>query len=516
MEGVLVSAKKKGSTITVTVVSDQEGRYRFPRARLAPGTYSIRIRATGYDLVGSPQPTVADSKVATLDLELAKAKNLASQLTNAEWLMSIPGSEPQKKFLLGCVGCHTLERIVRSNYDAEGFTGALRRMSTFSSASTPLSKQKRPARDTDLIGEDKVKFQKSQAEFLASINLGAAKTWKYPLQVLPRPKGKATRAIITEYDLPRAVIQPHDVIVDSDGMAWYSNFGEQNMGKLDTKTGKVKEYVVPTVHKDVPTGALSIRFDRKGDLWLGLMYQGAIAKFDRKTEKFQLWKMPAELNKSGTQVNMTSPMNYDVDGKIWTQNNGASAVHRVDLKTGKWETWKPYEKAPKGHNIYDTVSDSQNNVYFTDLGNFSADGMEDIGRIDAKTGEIAIYKTPTKNSGPRRGSMDAQDRFWFGEFRVNKIGMFDTNTKEFTEWIMNLPWSSPYDAELDKNGDVWTGSMFTDRISRLNPKTGEVIDYMLPRSTNVRRVFVDSSTTPVTFWVGSNHGASIVKLEPLD
>jgi len=27
---------------------------------------------------------------------------------------------------------------------------------------------------------------------------------------------------------------------------------------------------------------------------------------------------------------------------------------------------------------------------------------------------------------------------------------------------------------------------------------------------------VDNTTTPVTFWTGSNHGASIVKVEPLD
>ena len=38
--------------------------------------------------------------------------------------------------------------------------------------------------------------------------------------------------------------------------------------------------------------------------------------------------------------------------------------------------------------------------------------------------------------------------------------------------------------------------------------------YLLPRETNIRRVFIDSSTTPVTFWTGSNHGAEIVKLEP--
>ena len=51
---------------------------------------------------------------------------------------------------------------------------------------------------------------------------------------------------------------------------------------------------------------------------------------------------------------------------------------------------------------------------------------------------------------------------------------------------------------------------------RLDTETGDFTEYLLPRSTNIRRVFVDNSTTPVTFWVGSNHGASIVKLEPLD
>jgi streptogramin lyase len=53
--------------------------------------------------------------------------------------------------------------------------------------------------------------------------------------------------------------------------------------------------------------------------------------------------------------------------------------------------------------------------------------------------------------------------------------------------------------------------MLTDRIDRLNPKTGEWVEYLLPRSTNIRRIFVDKDGA---IWVGSNHGASIVKLEP--
>jgi len=58
--------------------------------------------------------------------------------------------------------------------------------------------------------------------------------------------------------------------------------------------------------------------------------------------------------------------------------------------------------------------------------------------------------------------------------------------------------------------------MHSDRAVRVNPKTGETVEYLLPRETNMRTVFIDNSTTPVTFWTGSNHGASVVKVEPLD
>ena len=178
------------------------------------------------------------------------------------------------------------------------------------------------------------------------------------------------------------------------------------------------------------------------------------------------------------------------------------------MKSGKFEVFEPYP-IPRP-NIYDVISDAQNNVYFTVF------GRENIGKIDAKTGKVALYQTPTRGSAPRRGMMDSQGKLWFGENRANRIGMFDTKTNTFKEWVAPTPESWPYDATADKNGDVWSGGEFSDRIERLNPKTGEIIEYLLPRFTNVRRVFVDNSTTPVTFWVGNNHGASIVKLEPLD
>ena len=112
--------------------------------------------------------------------------------------------------------------------------------------------------------------------------------------------------------------------------------------------------------------------------------------------------------------------------------------------------------------------------------------------------------------------MDPQDRLWFTEYRANKLAMFDTKTETFSEWDVPTPWSYPYDVIPDRNGELWTAGMANDRVTRLDPKTGQATEYQLPKNTNVRRVWVDNSTTPVTFWVGSNHGASIVKVEPLD
>ena len=512
LEGVLVSARKDSSTVTITVVSDKDGRYSFPAAKLAPGQYAMRIRAVGFDLDNAKPVTVAAGKTATADLTLRKTEDLASQMSNAEWMASIPGTDAQKGQLLNCVGCHTLERPLRSTHKADDFlTDVLPRMQAYVNQSIPAHPQLRKAeRLAEERGDSRVQIYRATAEYLSSINLSARPQWNFELKTLPRPTGAATRVIYTEYDLPRETIEPHDVVVDTDGIAWYSSFGEQNIGRLDPKTGKVTEFPIPEHKPGFPTGGLGLRQDRSGNLWLGNMYQATIVNFDRKTETFRFFPLQGEQNIDAAQTNMVSPQSSHVDGKVWSQNNGFAGIHRLDIATGKIETWEPFKGAKEPHNIYDVIPDSQNNIYFTDF------RQRHIGRLDSKTGEVRLFTIPTPASSPRRGTMDAQDRLWFGEFRGDRIAMFDTKTEQFKEWQVSPRWSAPYDVITDKNEEAWTGSMTSDQVTRLNTKTGQAVNYLLPRSTNIRRVFVDNSTTPVTFWVGSNHGASIVKLEPLD
>jgi streptogramin lyase len=517
MEGVLVSARGTDASFTVTVVSDDKGHYSFPAARLEPGHYTLTVRAGGYEPAGALAADVAADKPANEDIKLQKVTNpkkLASTLSNGEWMMSVPGSDQQKMTLTNCVSCHTVERIMRSTHDQNEFEHmVLPRMGGYANQSMPIHPQVRHAeRLLEERGDQRNQARTAQAQFLASINLSTTDTWKYELKTLPRPKGRATHVIITEYDLPRPTTEPHDVIVDRQGTAWYSNFGEQTFGKLDPKTGKVTEYPVPEEKKGWPTGMLALHADKFDNIWIGMMYQGAMAKFDPKAEKFQIFNLPPDMNKDMAQVNMVRAESVDVDGKVWSQNNGFAAIHRLDLASGNIETIAPFKNAGVGenHNIYDIMPDSKNNLYFTDI------AADYIGRVDAKTEEVKLYPLPTKPAGPRRGMMDSQERVWFGEYRGNKIGMFDTTNETFKEWKMPTPWSAPYDVVVDKNGEAWTGSMLNDIVDRLDPKSGQIVEYLLPQETNIRRVFVDNSTSPVTFWVGNNHRASIVKLEPLD
>ena len=506
MEGVVVTAHKDGSIVSVSVTTDARGRYAFPENKLVPGEYKITIRAVGYEISVPTTADVVAEKTVTADIKLKKTRNLASQLSNAEWMMSIPGTEEQKAMLLDCTGCHTLERIVRSTHDADEWTQVITRMKGYAFVSTPL----KPQRMLDETRAGKPEDYRKMAEYLATINLSAVDKWDYPLKTLSRPSGRATRAVVTEYDMKRPTTQPHDVLLDKDGDVWYSDFGELFISKFDPKTLKLTEYPTKEFKPGAPVGNLSLEFDHDGKLWFDTMHQGAIGTIDPKTGEIKYYPLPSEWNDNRVQLNFVG-LRHDVDGKVWTKSVGTVDVFRLDLASGNWERFHPTDFLPPGHrySIYQLISDSMNNVWMAEF----EEGY--LGKIDAKTLKVTWFPLPSPHGRARRMEIDDQDRILVTEYRANKVALFDTKTEQFTEYDLP-PLTFPYRAEIDKNGELWTGGMSSDRVVRLDPKSGTAVEYLMPSATNMRTVYVDNSTTPVTFWVGSNHAHALVKFEPLD
>ena len=527
MEGVLVTARLEGGNITVTVITDDRGRYAFPASKLQPGKYALAIRAVGYELSGQAAARIESNKTANADIKLVKTKNLASQLTGAEWMMSVPGNEKQKRALFHCDQCHSLDRVVASTYDAEGWLTALPRMqnywgsgSTFTHPLPPPHQPKEYPVDPEL------------AKYLSSINLGGGRTtWTYDLKAFPRPRGADTKVIITEYQIPRAGSSPHDVAVDREGMVWYDDFQGPNIGRLDPRTGEFKEWTLPTLRPGLLVNALTIELDKQGNPWLPRGFQGCSATmFDVKTEKFQTWSAPAEYNDEHANC---SQGNVAPNGMVWFNNFNTSRMFELDPKTGDVQVFNAFPPGSsrydgpnrvfyfgvdenfatteKTHKMYGSAVDSNGDPIYCDIegGN--------IAVLDHTTGKVTLYPTPTPSSFPRRGSIDSTGRFWFGEWIAGQLGMFDPKTKEITEWRPPTPWNGLYRAAGDKNGDVWSGGMSTDYVYRLNPKTGEWKEYLLPTlGGEMRDIKVDDSGTPVRVWVPLVHAGIIAKIEPLE
>jgi streptogramin lyase len=515
LEGVLVTVRRRDANFTVTVVSDEAGRYAFPRSNVVPGTYAVQVRAAGYELDGTAVVDVRADKTASLDIHLKKAEELSTQLTSLEWITSMPGTPEQKKLLVrrpaNCVFCHPFDRVVRSHYTAEQWIPVIDRMSTYNPDYTGLlrhQKNPRPASAPPASPEQAAApisaTTKALAEYLSTVNLSRSETWDYQLKTLPRPKGRGTHVIITQYDLPRRESSVHDIDVDARGHVWYGDSGWDKIGTLDPTTATFTEFDVPNGLSAPPAiqGVLDVQTDKANGLW-AVTWGAQIGRFDAAAKRWNVYPMP-----EGTRLNFIAPFRKDT-GTVWA--NAVRSVYRIHTGSGKVDMFaNPFAGVPGSHAIYMVERDSHDNAYFMDFGGSA------IGRIDAKTGEAKLFPTPTPDAFPRRGYMDAQDRLWFGEFFADEIGMFDTKNGQFQEFPVNRQYIAPYYARPDKNGDIWTSSQGSDRLLRLNPKTGEIVEYLMPSYYDARKVVVDASSNKVTVWLPNKNTGQLICVQPLN
>ena len=76
---------------------------------------------------------------------------------------------------------------------------------------------------------------------------------------------------------------PFSAAPDKNGSLWIPDFGPSNrIGRLDPKTGQIKEFIVPNqgtagVHSAVPAS--------DGSVWIGEQASNKVARWDPKTEQ---------------------------------------------------------------------------------------------------------------------------------------------------------------------------------------------------------------------------------------
>ncbi|MBM3778069.1 MAG: hydrolase [Acidimicrobiia bacterium] len=555
LEGVVVIAQREGSPILTSVTSDATGRFQFPRKRVGAGRHSLRVRAAGYVLPGSGEvhtEVAADASTSvSLTLEAASPEQLSRQLTNVDWITSMPGTSAQKDLLVrkvvNCGFCHTLDPITRSRYTSDQFLRVIQRMNTYAvdnssacgTASQLTCSLNPPGRfqiSSPPAPLDEVGYwgasARELADYLASINLnGGRTTWDYPLTAMPRPSGRTSDAVVTVFPVPRQPSVIHDLDIDAQGRVWYGDSGWGYLSMFDPKTGSFHEYPAPTRRGSRPglarvVGVQDVQVDTAGNVW-AVIGGAAMAYFDPKTERWHEFDMPT------SAWAFLPPFYKGQTETVWTtgriagpEGPGPLQALRLNFRKGEVDRIFPIMvdasgrdlSGPREMGVYGLVEPQLPFCYQLDRDpsdNFVCADFHgsNVITVNAGTGATRAYPTPTPNAGPRRGHGDDQGRFWFAEFLADSVAVLDPARGGITEFPFSTKYMSAYAAAPAPDGDVWASSTGSDRVVRINPQTGEMLEYLMPVYYDARTVRVDRSAPTTTVWLPNKNLSQLIRIE---
>jgi len=517
LEGILVQLIAADSAIRTTVYSNASGRYEFPK--LPGGRYTLRIaRPLEYqpyqrnavqidaDRRGAQEfDDIVLERVSDTEL-LPPTEAIVSQLTGAEWIINLPSTGEEKAVFKGSCGfgCHSYQQIFRNRFDERSWRLLVRRMIRYRGSPLIHSADSGRGDDgSDRPGRSGFSVQVEEdviAPWLARVR-GPDSKLETPLQVLPRPHGAATRAIITEYELPRMLLAPHDVAGDSKGNIWYTPHRSPYIGKLDPRTGVVTEYRVPKTPGVLP-GTHSVWIDKNDVVWLSENWAHTLTKFDPKAEEFTQVRL-----KFGSRLNTPAFGNFALapDGHVWVARG--SQILKIHPETGEF-----LERYPLEHigGTYGNMVSKDNRYWAGGLTRGSW-----LAFLDMETGEVVEMQTPYRESRPAKGYFDPDGNAWMGG-RGGVLIKVDIKARRTTEFVPPTPFVTFYEALTDDNGEVWAGEMQGGRFVRFDPKAERWTEYLLPEPyAHNRRTWIDNSTSPVTVWY-VDHNGYMVRLQPLE
>jgi len=535
LDGVTVSAKMVGSTITTSVYTDKDGNYYFPP--MADGKYNVWAQALGFeqnkvqvDLSANKRQDIA---LKTITDPETRWKQLPGELVWASLPAETAEDVHMKQIIHNnCNGCHTPSFPFQFRFDAGGWSRIIDLMKVIGGGLP----QDRPANQIIQMN------QKGIAAYLAKVR-GPDSVMK--IAERPRPSGEAARAVWTLYDVPRvqgagtAALPPsdadndgtnwamgtpskaalivHDDAIDFDGNLWFTSNSTNSLvtvGKVNAKTGEVSYYKVPRADgsgRAAPTHGIAR--DGQGNLWFDVNPgRRSLGKVEPATGKITVYPTPENMAPLGGAVTV------DVDGKGMIWASAPLGVLRFNPQTLEFTEFKSTNpRRPYGTGgTYGAAGDRDGNGWWAEM------GFDTIGKADGATGkvteivlpengkirdfltpdQVAAYGKVTDIStgnpypwaqGPRRmGTDKAGDTLWVGDSWGSSLARIDTKTNEVK--MIPFPDASmqPYHIHVDSKHNVWGNLWTNDQIFKYDPAADKWTMFELPvRGTEMRHLSVD-------------------------
>ncbi len=339
-----------------------------------------------------------------------------------------------------CSQCHALNLVVNAGYSRQDWDQVIGSM-------TKLSKD-----EAKVIGD-----------YLGKNYPEKAKT---PAVIVPG----SVKVTIKEWLVPSPGSRPHDPLATADGMIWWTGQWANVLGRLNPKTGEMKEFPLKT-EKSGPHG---LTVDKAGNIWYTGNSAALVGKFNPKTGEVTEYKMPDPAARDPH-----TPL-FDKNGMLWFTLQSANMVGRLNPQTG--EIKLATAPTPRS-NPYGMVIDTKGTPWFVQF------GTNKLASIDPNTMAIKEYTLPNAETRPRRVAISSDDTIWYSDYSRGYLGRFDPKTGNVHEFPSpGGPKSQPYGIVSLKDIIWYSESAVTpNTLVRFDPKTEKFQTWAIPSGGGVVR-----------------------------
>lgn len=354
-----------------------------------------------------------------------------------------PDGPGKPQVVATCGGCHDINRL-KAGYSPEGWLTVVRMMQN---ADAPVGPQDWPTVMAYLM--------KSFPER------------PRPAAVLAPGPAKVE---IKLWPVPTQGSRPHDPMAAKDGSIWWTGQLANKLGRVDPRTGAIREYTLKTPH----TGPHGLVEDGDGNVWFTGNNAGLIGKLDPETGLVTEYPLPDPKAKD------PHTLNFDASGILWFTVQQANMLGRLDPKTGdiKLVTSPTPKSRP-----YGLVVSAKGVPVFVEF------GSNKIGTIDPQTMAIREYALPNAAARPRRLALADENTVFYVDFARGYLGRLDLATGEAKEWPSpSGPKSEPYGIVLAK-GALWYSESAAqpNTIVRFDPATERFQSWAIPGGGDIVR-----------------------------
>ena len=316
------------------------------------------------------------------------------------------------------------------------------------------------------------------------------------------PLGVTEKTEIREYAFPNLALVRELVPAPDTVYLWGADVRRNQIVRLNPQNGETKWY---PVNFDGSTGPHTIVPDDAGTIWVSMIDHDQFGKFDPKTEKWQLWTLhPTNLPDTASlagwaivhdmSIDSRGHLARDPSGKIWLTIVGTNQLGTLDPKNGDvafYDTNTIEGLSPINHLLYSTILTADGKYAWYSQVNGS------VGCVDTATKKRVKLIPFPEGAGPRRMMRDNAGNLWVALFGTGQVAKIDMAAGKVVA-TYDLPdrASSPYAVTWDeKRKTVWVATANGDAIYRLDPASGAVGVYPLPRPmAYLRQIAIDERT----------------------